>query len=963
MEQETSNNLFASLFEEPTILTDYMEQVASGPLRRFKATFQHGKKAGESLYTHILNGITALETIRPLVGLDDDEASSDAIRLLFTAFTLHDINKFTSQRGRYGDIATPEQVKRYVVEFDLEHFFPQYEEYLHDIVELMRAHSGHHNWDVVWLDRTRVGRFKLGDRLRPLVHLMRAVDNLDLSQTLDEWRRHKDKFLSEFNAACDETQYDFFIHRVTEHRGILTNIIHNSIVEELQKRYGLIPLLFYPDGVAYLLEANRRIVIDDEVFESLARRIAGTLQRLTASKFQQFIDVRPLGIRIDAKCLELGLAFEELMGAVDTIIQRRSFNSADLREKARGRTQRRLADLPADDPRAQAVAALLDDPALIPESSERLRLAEFIRTYYIFLNEHFKKVVPDAWARIYDLLNIPAQSRDIYEYFDARLDRAYVIMRDLQLSTDDVWQRIVADGGELLGQRESADPRVPLFTDYLRQVVRFNAPGQERPDFRAYLGQYVANQHRQCVHCSSSFPTEPWMKPDVRSEISVNTFSNRLPGGPGEPKKYICAICKIQFLVEKLSFKEVRGEKILYLHLYPYSFQTAPFLKGLQARVARLTRQEDTVALFLSPEQYLQQEDDTQVELRFAKESKKGKPHVNGIYVPLDGAVVGNLIIEPINPPGGNDTERFLYVLQTAIILQRHTGMKVLVSSSPVPPLGKEDMGDLYLDIQPLSMQGLVDGNNFTWLRDGTDAEGNLADLLQRIRALVNLQSRLRSPASQRNPAVELARALTVHPLEIFYVGDRLLENKFSDDRRLAKGQQTAIRIREVQTILPQLETLALATKRRAFVEKVSTQLKRLAEIAWTSGLRGRSLEKHSLMVPLDECFSQLNHPSKAFDEEALRAATVTEIFEYLKRTAQEGRRPGARKWNAVKMFVNTFFDGLYHGVYGGSKQHLLNDERRLRSAFFFYIQERIARKEPPPAEEEEDQPIEETLA
>lgn len=68
-------------------------------------------------------------------------------------------------------------------------------------------------------------------------------------------------------------------------------------------------------------------------------------------------------------------------------------------------------------------------------------------------------------------------------------------------------------------------------------------------------------------------------------EEPVNTFSNRLRPGPGEPKKRICPICQIQFLLEKLVFEEVRGEHLLYLHLFPYSFLTEPLINGLRARM------------------------------------------------------------------------------------------------------------------------------------------------------------------------------------------------------------------------------------------------------------------------------------------------------------------------------------------------------------------------------------------
>src|SRR6185437_6182630 len=129
---------------------------------------------------------------------------------------------------------------------------------------------------------------------------------------------------------CETTQYEFFTHRLTEHRGLLTNIIHNSISQELQERYQAMPLLLYPEGIAYLVEKGARLSIDDAALASIAGRIADAIQAMTRQRFDDFIEVRPLGIRINEKCLELGIPFNDLMQAVRSMIERRRLDAADL---------------------------------------------------------------------------------------------------------------------------------------------------------------------------------------------------------------------------------------------------------------------------------------------------------------------------------------------------------------------------------------------------------------------------------------------------------------------------------------------------------------------------------------------------------------------------------------------------------------------------------------------------------
>ena len=140
---------------------------------------------------------------------------------------------------------------------------------------------------------------------------------------------------------------------------------------------------------------------------------------------------------------------------------------------------------------------------------------------------------------------------------------------------------------------------------------------------------------------------------------------------------------------------------------------------------------------------------------------------------------------------------------------------------------------------------------------------------------------------------------------------------------------------------------------------KLSEQLQRLAKIAWQNGLRGRTLVKSSLLFPVNEVFQKLGHPGEAADRETLKAAAVQDIFDHLSRIADERYKPGRKKREAIKQFVDLWFDGVLQGVYGGNLRKLLSDEKLIRSAFHFYIREQIPYKAVQP--EPEVEPTEET--
>ena len=75
--------------------------------------------------------------------------------------------------------------------------------------------------------------------LNYLIPIIRAIDVIDLSKTLEERPKKRD-FLFEINSICD-IQYKFVYHKVSEQRGILTNLIHNEIVRHLELEKDLLP--------------------------------------------------------------------------------------------------------------------------------------------------------------------------------------------------------------------------------------------------------------------------------------------------------------------------------------------------------------------------------------------------------------------------------------------------------------------------------------------------------------------------------------------------------------------------------------------------------------------------------------------------------------------------------------------------------------------------------------------------
>src|SRR5437660_12482058 len=85
--------------DQVDLLADYDKQVANGPMADYRRIIQGGNKQGQNYFVHVLDGINVLHKLRMtgVVEMNDLEE-----QLLFTAYTIHDINKIRSEERRVG---------------------------------------------------------------------------------------------------------------------------------------------------------------------------------------------------------------------------------------------------------------------------------------------------------------------------------------------------------------------------------------------------------------------------------------------------------------------------------------------------------------------------------------------------------------------------------------------------------------------------------------------------------------------------------------------------------------------------------------------------------------------------------------------------------------------------------------------------------------------------------------------
>ena len=192
--------------------------------------------------------------------------------------------------------------------------------------------------------------------------------------------------------------------------------------------------------------------------------------------------------------------------------------------------------------------------------------------------------------------------RPRYTTFNALSDRGYIIGRDLYDSGrdfDEIYELIVNDGTAIMETSRPAS-EFGILADYVHKYVDFSFAADRGRNFATNLGRYVADNHVQCSTCGAEFETDEWMKPDVPANIKVQYFSNRLEGGTSrEPKRRVCSICRIQYMLDKICYNVSGNTARFFIHLYPISFFTDVFIQSFSAQRKSDFRDPDFSSVFL----------------------------------------------------------------------------------------------------------------------------------------------------------------------------------------------------------------------------------------------------------------------------------------------------------------------------------------------------------------------------
>lgn len=814
----------------------YLASVADGPMRHYKRIIHdRGSKQGQSYYGHVIDLTSFACRSGPVL-----EINATEMRCVLLALTIHDMNKIPpyntrpdGREAKYADAATPEHIWSELERLEVDTFFPEWREYLSDIVILAHFHQEAATGTTLVIDQRKINECKLPrERIRgPLKSLMKAADKADNSHSgdyADPSEMHlRDVVLHHINTAAPERQYRFMGHRLAELRGLFTNVIHNELVKYFCETYGeqaCIDLLYYPEGVHYLLDKTVPLAWDDQTLQAVATRIHQRLSEMQLDALTQFIKARPAAIVVDAAAINSGATVEQIFEVISGIVQRKQYKPDWLEERnrnARNDLEEALLKAGIDVAFKERLQVLVNQQtALIPFNEMALRRGEFASAYRKFLEDHrnaqLKALKEDAWTHIYRLFKLPEANHSFYNVIDP-YRRGYFLAADLPTCDIDEMERIALADLVALEQRANASPGAKkgksakkaasgsgleegessiahldsaYLVDYLRRNLEvWDSLPQTRPvgrlDFQASLRLYAnpKQQHKQCCHCGSPLPTEEWMAAQVPGNIGVQSFSNRLEGGSKyEPKRNVCDTCRMQFILEKVAWrshgdKQGAKQSTFYLHLFPYAFFTKAQLHAWWRSIDRL-RDSDHTAFFIDTRTYFRE-----FEKGTETSSIQGyRTGINGLGLPAFSETVSNTPVLPIIAPGENYGLQFLLALEKAVVLARWFECRVMLSRSPVPPL---NLSHESIDEKPVVL--MVEGmpRNLSWLLPATSlVPTDAARLCETLGHLHHIADILYYQGADTDSIIhDLAAAAADDPLALYYEVDRLIEQKLAHEK------------------------------------------------------------------------------------------------------------------------------------------------------------------------------------
>ncbi len=670
-------------------------------------SFEHGK-TDQSLVNHVRNGVAALARVNELIdnlgGYSFDEAE---LRDVIALFTIHDIHKLDRERDEDPETRfdiPKSEIEAYVDQFDLDEWA--------DSLTMKDFHScaiDHHD-DKPANHEESTTTF---DDYRPLIRL---ADGLSSCETPEEATAAKveDAVASAYPGA----DFELRRHVLDDVKGVLTNLVNASVSETLEA-YGYEKLLVYQDGCVYLTPENApEPELDDEfvgkVFESLKTNVqnahpayqdAGQLVDNLATRSQGFYGIN------DQDFFYAGP--NTVLGAVAL----KSATDAD----------------PESEPTDSMTETMAELESYLPFEIDRTREpVGFARLAYTVKRTFIDPVVDATDADVSGL----AATCEVFGVSDPVRQGLETAAEELDLTAGGKWDYAYGIGQALVNEgvtdwqdvRDRVVAGLDDLSDEWPEIVETDRAGNLKSELDAYIRDIVAvdgrtvtdegdsvsdpfeeyhgtRRGKTCVLCNRG--TTSSRKSDMQAPKSLTTlqagYSNHIPVDAGKPDELLaCVPCQIELSLRETGSSR-RDSGRLWIHLVPDYFYTplswrryTQFMQNFrnEARTELGRLASAVLALQNGDEEAERSQTETELLGSFVAallDSGTGRSMIETLDQGFDPDCQYGARTFGYFKPKDNDTEFQFFGVFTALALAAYTGLRVVVSGSPIPDVRGRD--------------------------------------------------------------------------------------------------------------------------------------------------------------------------------------------------------------------------------------------------------------------------------
>ncbi len=913
----------------------------------------------QSMAVHLLNATLSGWSLVKLAKLDETEQ-----RLYLAGVTLHDLNKIAL--SKLGELRLDgEDTTKYTQSFEAwgtklnlwEFISKGYWQDAAFLAQNAEVSRGENRTFANYPD-AKLTPGKL-EKLAPFVYFA------DLAASIAK----NPKDLPEETRAQDivrrvlRNQYELTYHSTSDNRGLLTQLIHNAVLEKATE-VEWIPILFFPKGITYLRPVNA-LSIDLAPVPQLVRN---AIMMVLRPRIQDFIvhdrTKAARGGQYDEGILEIAdlqtICSTLISYMISRIGEKSKIVIGERREKLLDKAPKLANELGWDYPIHRHADIVAESFAAInrvvanyyskkgkASSQEQCRVALRL-ILALGMKEHAK-----AWTAI--------ESKEYASSFGGTAHGWYYIgghfaKKHSAVSDAELEERMNAAVDEVLRKMEKIKnpPESKAFSfleDYVPQTLHVTQANEH-----AFAGELEAYEKGKatsggkktiCTICSGTTEVKlEQMGYTNRRVASITKDSN---------KRGICALCRLDQLLlgKNLDYKrsgvsDKRKEAIVYLHLYPNYFFTPEtsrlmnrayedFAASRFSNIEGEMREHNYRANWLVRADIFRIHEDPSRGKRFSTEKLEYPPHHLCSYF-----LTGLPFTDPKGPDANiTDTETWAMPALLALFTPIVFGTKVVASRSALPPFdsGGDFRETVVLDeIHPFWKHGMrLERLRLDQLALAVPAALSLYSIISQT----STRQTEKGDVTSWNMLNEATRKVATGPLSLFSYADRISQQQ---SRRGGVVTTTSgMRPQLANRLVGYYEHLTSYYTKYKLGDTSSMNLVRDLVESYTKFYQASGFAAYARVRPLDIAIKATLDipPSLDKDEESFKlqiTGRLLKMLQGIRSDAVKGYLPGSlwknehERIEPVENFVDLFFQRVFREYCQGERALLRERSNLLRN-------------------------------